>query len=134
MMGAYESGVHTCSVTDALGESWVLRFDTAAAIEAELCCKEQYGREIGYLTIAGGAVQRVYYAMLAIAYGAAVSAARWARTHGETPRFPVYGAFERAFPLTALLRAQEEIAGGIYAYLPPPDGKKKDAGQAQGGR
>lgn len=131
-MGAYESSVHTGSIVDAQGERWTLRFDTSAAIEAELCCKEQYGREIGYLTIAGGAIQRVYYAMLAIVYGAAVSAARWARMHGETPRMPVYAAFERAFPLTALLGAQAEIAEGIYAYLPPADGKKKDAAQGAG--
>lgn len=129
-MSVYEGAVRTARVKDAQGDEWQLRFDNAAAIEAELCCREQYGRDIGYLTICSGAMGRIYYAMLAIAYGAAVSAAKWASAHGSRVMLPGFAAFERAFPLTALMDAQGEIAQGILAYLPPPDKKKGAAGAA----
>ena len=80
-----------------------------------------------YLTLAGAASQRVYYALLAIAYGAMVSAAR----HSGVNAAP-FDAFERAFPLPSLLAARAAIFNGIYAYL-PPGGKKKEPDAQAGG-
>ena len=36
-MSAYDDSVYTCEIADVLGQGWALRFDTAAAIAAELC-------------------------------------------------------------------------------------------------
>lgn len=126
-MSAYDDSVYTCEIADVLGQSWALRFDTAAAIAAELCCRERIGRDMDYLTLAGAASQRVYYALLAIAYGAMVSAAR----HSGASAAP-FDAFERAFPLPSLLAARAAIFNGIYAYL-PPGGKKKEPDAQAGG-
>lgn len=106
------------------GEDTALRFDHTAMAQAERYYEATVGEAMGYAGIMVRALRKVYAALAAVAYGAAVSA-RLHDAPNEGRMSPQ--AFDACVDYAQLLACREALTAAMIEAWPKDSGKNAEA-------